>query len=177
MWCILSLLATTDARPTLELQMWRVIPAVEERDVAVGTPMAARYEPAIEVAPGDTIEWRLIASFAPDGAGARDLVLDLPLPSTVTLLLESVFVARYDEERLEPSDGDGLQHALLFSADGGQVFASAPLTRVRVEERDGGPVEVLEEIAASEYTHVRAHLTGSLAAGESVVLVVRTLVR
>ena len=136
-----------------------------------------RFAPALEVAPGDVIEWRLLATNTSDEL-LQSVVLDLPLPGQVAYLSGSARAGLGADAALLEVGAGSAEAGLLahFSADGGATFHVPPLMRTVIEERDGQQIEVQEAIDPHEYTHARIVLP-EFAAGNSFTFVVRTEVR
>jgi|GEM_PF-161326 len=142
--------------------------------VPMGDVLVEERSLALEVAPGDVLEWWLRATHG--GAEALSgLALDLPIPSGTFFVADSVALWRLsDEGELDASDLPTF--ALLVSADGGASFHAEPLLRRVSVVRDGVEVEVEEPVDPASYTHVRVVLD-VLPADTTLVAVARTVVR
>lgn len=152
----------------LDLDAYR-IELVEEGDAIV-----ERRVLALEVAPGDQLEWWLRAVNSGSEA-LPGLALDLPIPAGTWYLADTADLWRLDADG-EPTVAGVPAFTLLVSADGGASFQAEPLMRTVVEDRDGARVEVEEVMPPEAYTHLRVVLE-ALPGESTLVLIARTIVR
>jgi len=122
-------------------------------------------EEALAVAPGDTLEWRLVA----ENRGKetlRQVALVIPIPKETFYLDGTATPLRLGNATIRPE----------FSFDGGKTFGLPPLKkRVRVVE-NGKEVEKEVEVDPKEYTHARWVLP-ELKPGQKVEVRLRTMVK
>lgn len=164
LWALLFTLATFAlAQPSkdvkLELKAFRVL-SVQEAGKTT-----EKLEPALDVKPGQVVEYRLEATNTTD-RNLNQVALTIPVPKDTYYLALSAQPLKYESGLVIPE----------FSFDYGQTFGKAPLKhKVKVME-NGKEVEKEVEVKPEEYTHVRWVLP-LLKAKESVVLTLRTVVR
>ncbi|MCS7058617.1 MAG: hypothetical protein NZ849_07350 [Meiothermus sp.] len=146
-----SALAQREVR--LDLKAFRVV------SIDQGGRVVERLEPALEVRPGQLIEYQLSAQNTTDKP-LRQVALVIPVPK------EAVFQGAF------PLEGARLE----FSYDGGRTYGQPPLKRkVRMVE-GGREVEKEVEVKPEEYTHARWTLP-ELGAQQTVFLRLRAVVR
>ncbi len=127
--------------------------------------------PALEVAPGELLVWRLTARRS-QAEPLADVLLDLPIPDGTAYVEGSSQLLRLtDEDALAPADA--VAHRLLYSADGGATYAAAPLTRTITNDDGTTSTEI---IAPQSYTHVRVAID-TFPGEATLVLLMRTVVR
>ncbi|RTI00107.1 hypothetical protein CSW29_06465 [Thermus scotoductus] len=120
---------------------------------------------ALEVRPGDILEYRLEAENV-SNAPQKQVSLVLPIPKETAYLEGSATVLELRGLRILPT----------FSYDGGKTFGLPPLKR-KVKVVEGGKeVEKEVEVKPEEYTHVR-WVIPELGPKEKVVLKARVIVR
>lgn len=160
-WIAVLLVAWAAQDPLwLELSSQRVLQTTNAKGEVVEV-----FEPAADVAPGDVLEWRLVARNRSD-ATLEDVALIVPIPAGTAYLPGSARALELDGTTVEPE----------FSFDGGAHFARPPLVKRVVVEKDGVKQEVEVEVEPEAYTHVR-WLVPALAPGQSVTVQLRTRVR
>ena len=142
--------AKTDAAP-LESTMEAFVVSTDKEGKEVATP-------AKEVAPGQTVEYRLIYKNVSKKA-LKDIAVTGPIPSTTD------YLANTANTKAETS--------FQVSIDGGKTFESEPVKRTVLDEK-GKKVEKV--IPPSEYTHVRWTMKKALEAGEAQTFAYRSLV-
>lgn len=152
-------LAQVNGEVKLELKAFRVITTQESGKTS------EKLEPALDVKPGQVVEYRLEASNTTDRPLSR-VALTIPIPKNTYYQALSAQPLQYKGALIVPE----------FSFDSGQSFGKAPLKRkVRVSE-NGQEVEKELEVKPEEYTHVR-WVIPQLGAKETVVLTLRAVVR
>lgn len=143
----------------LDLKAFRVV-TVQESGKTL-----EKLEPALDVKPGQVVEYRLEASNTTDRTLSR-VALTIPVPKDTYYQALSAQPLKYAGSLIVPE----------FSFDLGQSFGKAPLKRkVKVSE-NGQEVEKEVEVQPEEYTHVR-WVIPQFGAKETVVLTLRTVVR
>jgi len=138
----------------LELLSYKVVTTTNEQ----GEPIE-ELQPAGEVAPGDVLEWRLIARNATPNT-LTNVVLVIPIPPE-TYYLEGTASVLVLPRSQEGSDKDAQEEGGTivvrpeFSYDGGEHFAPPPLLKEVIEIVDGKKVVKQVPVPPEEYTHVR----------------------
>ena len=142
--------AKTDSAP-LESTMEAFVVSTDKDGKEVSSP-------AKEVAPGQTVEYRLIYKNT-SKKPLNDIAVTGPVPNTTD------YIANTANTKAETS--------FQVSIDGGKTFESEPVKRTVLDEK-GKKVEKI--IPASEYSHVRWIMKKPLEAGESQTFAYRSLV-
>lgn len=162
--------ATAQQPVTLELENWLVTTE------ATDDGPVERFQAALEAAPGDLVEWRLLAVNTGDEL-LTGVALTIPLlPQTRYLPGTAVFRYVAIDAAVADSNVPAEGADALFSSDGGQTFQLPPLTRTVIETRDGEQIEVVQIIDPSEYTHARV-VVPTLEPGSRYTFSLRTEVR
>jgi len=144
----------------LELSSYRVASMVDEKGVRTEV-----YQPAGEAAPGDVLEWRLMAENRSEET-LEDVALVIPVPSGTVYVPGSARTLNLNGVTVAPE----------FSFDGGVHFAHPPLFKRIFVEKDGLRKAVEVEVGPEEYTHVRWTLP-ALPAGAGLTVAFRTRVK
>lgn len=139
--------------------------------VRVDDALEEVLEPALEVPPGQLLEWWLRATNDADHDLAN-VALELPIPSTTSYVPTSTALWRLDDMGGLTSL-ESVRFTLLASADDAASFEAEPLTRTLVDDA-GTPIDV--PVPLEDYTHVRVVIE-SFPARTTLVLIVRTVVR
>ncbi|MDX2004674.1 MAG: hypothetical protein SFU83_05290 [Meiothermus sp.] len=151
--------AQTRGAVKLDLQAYRVL-SVQENGRSV-----EKLEEALEVRPGQLIEYRLAAQNTSQTA-LRQVSLVIPIPRTTAYQALSAAPLRLGQSLVAPQ----------FSFDGGSVYGFPPLKRKVTVMENGKEVQREVEVKPEEYTHVRWVLP-QMATQENVVLTLRATVR
>jgi hypothetical protein len=157
-WFLLSWVTAQAPQPapiTVSLEAYLVTTVTQDDGTIV-----EEFTEAISAAPGDVIEYRLVATVhdAPVLAGTLSLVGPVPV--------ETAYLR-------DTATDDETSGTLEVSLDG-ETFAVAPLF-VTVTDAEGRDVEV--EVDPSDYRALRWRVLRELAPGEALVLVYRVVVR
>ncbi len=160
----LSLIALAGSPVKLELTSLKVVTRITDDGKKV-----EELVPAVEVKPGDVIEWKLRAENASEQT-LHDVALVIPIPAKTYYLDGSASPLQVEE------GGRKVTIEPQFSYDGGHSFGRPPLYK-KVKERVNGK-EVIKEVpvAPEEYTHARWVLQ-TMAPGQVVEVYLRTVVR
>jgi len=160
----LSLFAYAQSQVRLELSSYKVITTTDAEGHRVES-----FKPALNVAPGDVIEWRLRAINTSDKI-LQEVSLIIPIPAKTYYLKGSastLVIERGDEKIIIKPE---------FSYDGGQTYGIPPLFKIVKEVVNGQEVTKKVPVAPEEYTHVRWVLKDMLPK-EAVEVFLRTVVR
>lgn len=143
----------------LDLSSYRVVVVQNDRGEKVET-----FEPAVDVAPGDLVEWRLQATNHSKEA-LRDVALVIPVPEAMA----------YVPQTARPLEMNGATVLPEFSYDGVH-FSRPPLYKKKIVKENGIEREVQVEVPPEAYTHVRWVIPIMLA-GQQITVTMRTTVR
>ncbi|WP_456410866.1 hypothetical protein [Oceanithermus sp.] len=161
---IAGLVAVASSPVQLTLTSFKVVSTTNEQGEQV-----ERFLPAVQVAPGDVIEWRLSAlNTAEEALNAVELVIPIP-PETYYLQGSAVPLVLKRGER-------EITVAPRFSFDGGKTYGIPPLYREVKEVVNGKEVIKKVLVPPEDYTHVR-WLLEVMNPGEQVEVTLRTVVR
>ena len=127
--------------------------------------LVEKLVPAVEVAPGDIVQWVLKARNESEGP-LKGVVLVIPVPPQTKYVEGSATPLRLGTTVITPE----------FSYDGGQTYGKPPLKK-KVKVVVQGK-EVIKEVVVppEQYTHVRWVLP-ELPPGHQVEVSIRTVVR
>jgi len=161
---LLPHVAAEQAQVYLELSSYKVVMQTDDEGRRVEI-----LKPALNVAPGDVIEWRLRA-VNKSGRELENVALVIPIPPQTYYLDGSA------SPLLLERDDSKLTIRPQFSFDGGKTYGFPPLFKEVKEVINGEEVVKKVPVAPEEYTHVRWVLENMLPE-ESVEVFLRTVVR
>jgi len=121
---------------------------------------AERFNLAQEVFPGDVLEYRLTVTHVGDSTLPAGVSVRGPIPSNTQYLAAS-------------ASQDALA-ALTFSIDGGDTFASEPITRTETDENGN---DVIVTVPPSAYDVARWTLNDPLEPGQVLTFIYRVEVQ
>jgi uncharacterized repeat protein (TIGR01451 family) len=119
-----------------------------------------RFSLVQEVVPGNIIEYRLTLTHTGENTLPAGVSVRGPIPDNTTYLADS-------------ASQSGLA-ALTFSIDGGETFASAPITRTETDENGN---DVVVTVPPSEYDVTRWTLNDPLEPGQVLTFIYRVEVQ